>query len=133
MAEVVAKLVHHAVGDQVEHVGNQLGGQGLLSGDVLHLVELLLDVATPALVKGQELNLVDHLGLLRGELKVGHLLLDWGYWGRGIEIVEILLHWRKVVDLVLLLGHHLEVAWVHYMAGWLEQWRIGVHHVVEGR
>lgn len=83
-------MVHHAVWNQVEHIGDQLGGQGLLPGDILHLVELLLDVATSTLVKGQVLNFVDHLGLFRSDVEVGHLLLDWGCWGRGIEIVEIL-------------------------------------------
>ena len=52
------------------------------------------------------------------------MTLSWG------EIIVFWLHIKLIQG--LLLRNHLEVGWVNDMGRWLEDWSVGVDHVVEG-
>ena len=127
LAEVVTKLVYHHAVEDTNHALDKLAGEAGKSILVGEFLEFLLDQAASGLIEGQELDLVDHLKLIVGELDHWDwLLLDdlWGWlileleglW-LGVEGVELLLWW-----------HHLEVARVHDWLGWLESLVVEVDH-----
>lgn len=67
LAKVVAKLVHHDIWEYLEHNMNETGSE---DGSMLDLVflEFPLDNAAACLIIGHDLNLLEYLKLLSGEL-----------------------------------------------------------------
>ena len=127
LTKVVAKLVHHAVCKDIEHILNQLTGQCHLSTCILNLIDLFLDHTASTLVKCKIFNFFNHLDFFASKLVGWSLLLNWCSW---VEIVEVCLNRGKLVHLSLL-WHHLEIALVNHMGRWSEHWSVCIHHVVE--